>query len=154
MGCCVGALNHLKDGTAFVYMFLKLIPHSEISCVGFTSSNCPHPPELRRKRKRHPHLKKKKKRHRWNIQGKALKLINGGLTVEVGGDGVARQEAADADLVDDVEQQEGQTGEAERLQELPRVAWGGRRAAVSWPYGRREGRMGGRRHSCSTHGAL
>lgn len=81
-------------------------------------------------------------RQRWNVKGKALKLINGGLTVEVGGDGVARQEAADADLVDDVEQQEGQTGEAERLQEPPCVAWRGRRAAVSWPYGCWEGRTG------------
>lgn len=60
-----------------------------------------------------------------------LKLINGALTVEVWGDGVPRQEAADCDLVDDVEQQEGHTGEAEGLQETPCEAWRSRRATVS-----------------------
>lgn len=72
----------------------------------------------------------------------------GALTVEVWGDGVPRQEAADCDLVDDVEQQEGHTGEAEGLQETPCVAWRSRRARVSprWAlcldYWHWEGRMG------------
>lgn len=76
--------------------------------------------------------------NQWSNKGKVkktkkkvLKLINGALTVEVWGDGVPRQEAADCDLVDDVEQQEGHTCEAEGLQETPCVAWRSRRATVS-----------------------
>lgn len=48
---------------------------------------------------------------------------NAALTVEVGRDGVPCQEAVDRNLIDDVEQQEGQTGEAEGLQQTPCVAW-------------------------------
>lgn len=44
------------------------------------------------------------------------------LTVEVGGDGVPGQEAVDGNLIDDVQQQEGHTGEAEGLQQTPCVA--------------------------------
>lgn len=62
---------------------------------------------------------------------KCCNSVNGALTVEVWGDGVPRQEAADCDLVDDVEQQEGHTGEAEGLQEAPCVACRSRRATVS-----------------------
>lgn len=49
--------------------------------------------------------------------------VNAALTVEVGRDGVPCQEAADRNLIDDVEQQEGHTGEAEGLQQTPCVAW-------------------------------
>lgn len=52
------------------------------------------------------------------------------LTVEVRGDGVAGQEAVDGNLIDDVEQQEGHTGEAEGLQQTPCVAWRRRRVAT------------------------
>lgn len=55
------------------------------------------------------------------------------LTVEVGGDGIAGQEAVDGNLIDDVEQQEGHTGEAEGLQQTPCVAWRRRTATVSSP---------------------
>lgn len=55
------------------------------------------------------------------------------LTVEVGGDGVPGQEAVDGNLIDDVEQQEGHTGEAEGLQQTPCVAWRRRTATVSSP---------------------
>ncbi|MEQ2175964.1 hypothetical protein GOODEAATRI_023126, partial [Goodea atripinnis] len=44
------------------------------------------------------------------------------LTVEVGGDGVPGQEAVDGNLIDDVQQQEGHTGEAEGPQQTPCVA--------------------------------
>lgn len=47
----------------------------------------------------------------------------GVLTAEVGGDGVPGQEAVDGNLIDDVDQQEGHTGEAEGLQQTPCVAW-------------------------------
>ena len=53
------------------------------------------------------------------------------LTVEVRGDGVPGQEAVDGNLIDDVEQQEGHTGEAEGLQQTPCVAWRRRTATVS-----------------------
>lgn len=44
------------------------------------------------------------------------------LTVR--GDGVVPgHEAVDGNLIDDVEQQEGHTGEAQRLQQTPCVAW-------------------------------
>lgn len=49
------------------------------------------------------------------------------LTVEVRGDGVPGQEAVDGNLIDDVEQQEGHTGEAKGLQQTPCVAWRRRR---------------------------
>lgn len=55
------------------------------------------------------------------------------LTVEVGGDGLPGQEAVDGNLIDDVEQQEGHTGEAERLQQTPCVACRRRTATVSSP---------------------
>lgn len=44
------------------------------------------------------------------------------LTVEVGGDGVAGEQAVDGNLIDDVEQQKGQTGEAQRLEQTTCVA--------------------------------
>lgn len=53
--------------------------------------------------------------------------INAALTVEVGRDGVPCQEAVDRNLIDDVEQQEGHTGEAEGLQQTSCVAWRRRR---------------------------
>lgn len=55
------------------------------------------------------------------------------LTVEVGGDRVPSQEAVDCNLIDDVEQQEGHTGEAEGLQQTPCVACRRRTATVSSP---------------------
>lgn len=55
------------------------------------------------------------------------------LTVEVRGDGVPCQEAVDGNLIDDVEQHEGHTGEAEGLQQTPCVAWRRRTATVSSP---------------------
>lgn len=44
------------------------------------------------------------------------------LTVEVGGDGALGHKAVDGNLIDDVEQQEGHTGEAEGPQQPPCVA--------------------------------
>lgn len=44
------------------------------------------------------------------------------LTVEPGIDVVSGQQTVDSDLVDDVEQKEGRTGETQRLQQAPRVA--------------------------------
>lgn len=55
------------------------------------------------------------------------------LTGEVGVDGFRCQEAVDGNLIDDVEQQEGHTGEAEGLQQTPCVAWRRRAATVSSP---------------------
>lgn len=63
-----------------------------------------------------------------------LTIHAGGLlTVEVRADGVPCQETVDGNLIDDVEQQEGQTGEAEGLQQTPCVAWRRRTASVSSP---------------------
>ena len=46
------------------------------------------------------------------------------LTVEVGLNALSRQQTVDGDLVDNVQQQECHTGEAEGFQQAPRVAWG------------------------------
>lgn len=56
--------------------------------------------------------------------------IKTALTVEVGRDGVPCQEAVDRNLIDDMEQQEGHTGEAEGLQQTPCVAWKRKRGGV------------------------
>lgn len=61
-----------------------------------------------------------------DLASRAL-TINAALTVEVGRDEVPCQEAVDRNLIDDVEQQEGHTGEAEGLQQTPCVAWRRRR---------------------------
>lgn len=71
-----------------------------------------------------------------STQHKLRSLDPGGcgvLTVEVRVDGLSRHEAVDGNLIDDVEQQEGHTGEAEGLQQTPCVAWRRRTATVSSP---------------------
>lgn len=53
----------------------------------------------------------------------------GKLTVEVRPDGPRRQQAVDGDLVDDVDDEEGHAGEAQGLEQAPRVTW--RRHSIS-----------------------